>query len=142
AVLRARWVALWRPETAEERLAIADELVTMGERTHDCELVLVGRRLRIVGFLEFGDVAAADREIARWAEIAAEQRQPLWLADLAMWRATRAIMDGRFAEGEQYAQEALRLGEREPELEAPMRYAIQTSVLPFHRGDAVETGAF
>ena len=135
AVLRARWIALWRPETAEERLAIADEIVSLGEERHDRELVLVGRRYRIVAHLEYGDVAAADREIDAWEAIARELRQPLHLADVAMWRATRAIMDGRFTDGETYAQRAREFGEREPELEGAMRYAVQTSVLHFHRGD-------
>jgi len=134
AVLRARWIALWRPETAEERLAIADEIVRLGERTADRELALLGRRFRIVGFLEQGDVVAADREIEAWAQIAGELRQPRYLTDLAMWRATRAIMDGRFAEGEEHARRALELGEREPEVEPAMRHAVQMAVLQFHRG--------
>src|SRR5207244_12536040 len=114
AVLRARGVALWRPETAEERLAIADEIVRLGERTADRELTLLGRRFRIVGFLEHGDVVAADREIEAWAQIAGELRQPRYLTDLAMWRAAGAIMDGRFGEGEQAARPPLALGGREP----------------------------
>src|SRR5207247_1146184 len=126
--------ALWRPETAEERLAIADEIVRLGERTADRELALLGRRFRIVGFLEQGDVVAADREIEAWAQIAGELRQPRYLTDLAMWRATRAIMDGRFAEGEEHARRALELGEREPEVEPAMRHAVQMAVLQFHRG--------
>jgi len=134
AVLRARWIALWRPETPEERLAIADEIVHLGERMADRELALLGRRFRIVGFLEQGDVVAADREIEAWAQIAGELRQPPYLTDLAMWRATRAIMDGRFAEGEEHARRALELGEREPEVEPAMRHAVQMAVLQFHRG--------
>src|SRR6059036_528644 len=134
AVLRARWIALWRPEGAAERLAIADEIVRLGERTADRELALLGRRFRIVGFLEQGDVVAADREIEAWAQIAGELRQPRYLTDLAMWRATRAIMDGRFAEGEEHARRALELGEREPEVEPAMRHAVQMAVLQFHRG--------
>src|SRR5205809_1063533 len=134
AVLRARWIALWRPEAAEERLAIADEIVRLGEQTADRELALLGRRFRIVGFLEHGDVVAADREIEAWAQIAGALRQPPYLTDLAMWRATRAIMDGRFAEGDEHAGRALELGEREPEVEPAMRHAVQMSVLHFHRG--------
>src|SRR6059036_256184 len=134
AVLRARWIALWRPEGAAERLAIADEIVQLGERTGDRELVLLGRRFRIVGFLEHGDVVAAEREIEAWAQIASELRQPLYLTDLAMWRATRAIMDGRFVEGEEHAKRALELGRREPEVEPTMRYEIQTFVLHYHQG--------
>src|SRR5438094_784760 len=77
---------------------------------------------------------AADREIEAWAQIAGELRQPRYLTDLAMWRATRAIMDGRFAEGEEHARRALELGEREPEVEPAMRHAVQMTVLQFHRG--------
>src|SRR5438067_432140 len=134
AVLRARWVVLWRPETAEERLAIADEIVRLGERMADRELALLGRRFRIVGFLEQGDVVAADREIEAWAQIAGELRQPRYLTDLAMWRATRAIMDGRLAVREEHESRGLECGEREPEVEPAMRHAVQMAVLQFHRG--------
>src|SRR2546427_9215728 len=134
AALRARLIALWRPETAEERLAIADEIVTLGQGTGDRELSLLGHRFRIVGFLEFGDVVAADREIEAWAQIAGELRQPLYLTDLAMWRATRAIMDGRFADGEEQAKRAVELGRREHDAQPIMRYEIQTFVLHFHQG--------
>src|SRR5213594_357795 len=141
AVLRARWIALWRPEGAAERLAIADEILHLGERTGDRELALLGHRFRIVGFLEHGDVVATDREIEAWAQIAGELRQPLYLTDLAMWRATRAIMDGRFAEGEEHARRALELGRDEPDVEARMRYATQMSVLWFHRGELEHVAA-
>jgi len=134
AVLRARWIALWRPEGAAERLAIADEILHLGERTGDRELALLGHRFRIVGFLEHGDVVAADREIEAWAQIAGELRQPLYLTDLAMWRATRAIMDGRFADGEEQAQRAVELGQREPDVQPILRHEIQTFLLHFHKG--------
>src|SRR5581483_3370257 len=134
AVLRARWVARWRPETTEERLAIADELVALGERTGDRELALLGRRFRVVGFLERGDVVAADREIETSAHIADELRQPLYLTDVAMWRATRAIMDGRFAEGHAHATRMVELGQRDPDAEAIMRFQAQGVVLYFHQG--------
>src|SRR5439155_623894 len=104
----------------------------LGERTADRELALLGRRFRIVGFLEQGDVVAADREIEAWAQIAGELRQPRYLTDLAMWRATRAIMDGRFAEGEEHARRALELGARERG--AALRAAAALRRSPRHRG--------
>src|SRR5438552_5956461 len=134
AALRARVVALWRPETAEERFAIADEILSLGQRTGDRELSLLGHRFRIVGFLERGDVVAADREIEAWAQIAGELRQPLHLTDLAIWRATRAIMDGRFADGEEQAKRAVELGQREHDAQPTMRHEIQTFVLHVHQG--------
>src|SRR5438477_1300863 len=134
ALLRARWIALWRPEGAAERLAIADEILHLGERTGGRELALLGHRFRLVGFLEHGDVVATDREIEAWAQIAGELRQPLYLTDLAMWRATRAIMDGRFADGEEQAQRAVELGQREPDVQPILRHEIQTFLLHFHKG--------
>src|SRR5437867_5882048 len=134
AALRARLVALWRPEMEEERFAIADEIVSLGQRTGDRELSLLGHRFRIVGFLERGDVVAADREIEAWAQIAGELRQPLHLTDLAIWRATRAIMDGRFADGEEQAKRAVELGQREHDAQPTMRHEIQTFVLHVHQG--------
>src|SRR5205809_1066821 len=97
-------------------------------------LALLGHRFRIVGFLEHGDVVATDREIEAWAQIAGELRQPLYLTDLAMWRATRAIMDGRFADGEEQAQRAVELGQREPDVQPILRHEIQTFLLHFHKG--------
>src|SRR5206468_3484602 len=61
-------------------------------------------------------------------------RQPLYLTDLAMWRATRAIMDGRFADGEEQAQRAVELGQREPDVQPILRHEIQTFLLHFHKG--------
>src|SRR5207247_1788502 len=66
--------------------------------------------------------------------IAGELRQPLYLTDLAMWRATRAIMDGRFADGEEQAQRAVELGQREPDVQPILRHEIQTFLLHFHKG--------
>src|SRR5205809_1075702 len=97
-------------------------------------LARLGHRFRIVGFLEHGDVVATDREIEAWAQIAGELRQPLYLTDLAMWRATRAIMDGRFADGEEQAQRAVELGQREPDVQPILRHEIQTFLLHFHKG--------
>ena len=46
-----------------ERLAIADELLELGEATGDREAVLRGHAYRLWSYLELGDVAAVDREL-------------------------------------------------------------------------------
>ncbi|TMB15543.1 MAG: hypothetical protein E6J59_19900 [Deltaproteobacteria bacterium] len=51
-----------------------------------------------------------------------------------MWRATRAIMDGRFADGEEQAKRAVELGRREHDAQPTMRHEIQTFVLHYHQG--------
>src|SRR5438094_1755941 len=42
AAPRAPWIAPWRPEWAQERLARANQIVRLGERTADRELALLG----------------------------------------------------------------------------------------------------
>ncbi|HZR82005.1 MAG TPA: AAA family ATPase [Candidatus Binatia bacterium] len=134
SALRARLVALWRPDASAERLAVADEIVGLGQRTGDRDVSLFGRRFRVVAFLESGDTAAADREIAAYAELTKEPQRPWYAADVAMWRATRAIMDGRFADGAEQATRAHELAEREGDAQPGMRHEIQTMVLGFHVG--------
>src|SRR4030095_2936974 len=49
--------------------------------------------------LELGDVAAVDRELESLARTAHEVRMPLYLWLVTTLRASRALLDGRFAEG-------------------------------------------
>ncbi len=53
--LLARHDAIWRPGTATERLALADEVLALSRRTGDRELELQARHLRVVALLEVGD---------------------------------------------------------------------------------------
>ena len=62
--LTASHVVHWAPEHLSARLAAADELVALGERTGDPEIELHGRHWRVVDLLEHGDVASAADEIA------------------------------------------------------------------------------
>ncbi len=138
AALRARYVAVWRPETVDERLAIAAEIVALAGTTGDPEMALPGHRFRIIGFLERGQIDEADREIAAWAEIAVELRQPLYLTHLAMWRAMRAILAGRFGEGEAEAARALELSRQTPEMDGSQQLVTLLGIVRVLRGDLDE----
>ncbi len=136
--LRARYVAIWRPESVDERLAIAAEIVALAETTGDPEMALPGHRFRIIGLLELGEIEEADREIAAWAQIAVELRQPLYLTHLAMWRAMRAILAGRFGEGEAEAARALELSRQTPEMDGSQQLVTLIGIVRVLQGDLDE----
>ncbi len=125
SVLSARHVALWGPTDAEERLAIADEIVSLGQRLGDQELALQGHAWRLVDLLETGDVAAADLAISTHTRLARHLSQPLHLRDSALWSATRALLDGRFEDAARESHRALSLGRRAGDPHAEMFWWVQ-----------------
>ena len=107
-----RLKAVWGPGGVEERLATADEILSLALPNGDRHLELEARRWKVVSLLERGDVVAADREIAAVTRIAEEMRDPLYRWQSLVWRAMRAALDGAFARAEALAGAALAAGER------------------------------
>jgi ATP/maltotriose-dependent transcriptional regulator MalT len=121
--LVARHYAIWAPDSAAERLALALEIVELADRIGDLELGLRGRRWLIVDLLEHGDVRGADREIAVVARHAAELRQPLYHYVTEVFHGMRALLDGRLADAETHATAALGPGRRTLGSAADVYYA-------------------
>ena len=109
AALTARHAALGEPEAIGERLAVATELVRLAELVEDKELALRGHEARLLDLLELGEIAAADQALAAHARLADEPRQPAGRWQAAVFRAMRALLDGRFGEGERLTEAALAL---------------------------------
>ncbi|HEV8634284.1 MAG TPA: AAA family ATPase [Chloroflexota bacterium] len=133
--LHARCMAVWASGDLEQRLATATELTRLAAAVGDRELELEGRGWRLIASLERGDVAAVDAEIETYARLAAELRQPQYLGDVAMWRAMRALMDGRLAEVESLAREARAAGRRAQRQESELVFTHQMLDLHCERGD-------
>jgi DNA-binding SARP family transcriptional activator len=110
--LDARHYALWRPETVQERLAVAAELRRIAGAVGDPELELEGAGWTVVDLLELGDVAGADVQIAAASRLAATLHRPLYEWWTSLFRCARAQMDGRFDDAERLAQETLAIGQR------------------------------
>ncbi len=104
--LTASHVVHWAPEDLSARLAAADELVALGERTGDPEIELHGRHWRVVDLLEHGDVASAADEIRVYDGMAAEARLPAFSWYVPAWRAALSGYRGELAPARQLTHEA------------------------------------
>jgi tetratricopeptide (TPR) repeat protein len=79
----------------------------------------------VVDLLEIGDREAVEAQIAAFAAGAQELRQPVYLWNVAIWRAMRAFLAGRIAEADELAQQALSAGGRAEAVTAAQYYGIQ-----------------
>jgi DNA-binding SARP family transcriptional activator len=95
---------------ARERLAVADELVAIGERAEDAELMLRGHVLRGVDLLALGDLDATSQEGALIDTLSARLHRPAYRWWPMLWRAVQAIANQRFEDGERLAAGALVVG--------------------------------
>ena len=138
STLSARFLTLWGPENSVQRLQIASDVVALGEEVRDRELVLRGHVWRIVSLMELGDWVGADIELALHARLAEELRDPLHLWYVPLFKATRAMLDGRLAEAERFAAEAFAVGRRTQAQNAAQLYATQLFALRVEQGRLAE----
>jgi predicted ATPase len=134
AALYSRHTALAASVDVEEKLAIATESLRIAQQIGEKERMLRARYLRILDFLELGDIPAVDEEIEAYTQLANELRQPLYLWHVPFYRASRALMEGRFEECEHLAKEALAIGRRAQDAVAPMFFEVQMNVLRVMQG--------
>src|SRR6266511_3561736 len=88
------------PEHLSERLAEAKEMVEAARRTGDREVELESRRLWLIDQLEAGDLTAADRNRQALEALIDELAEPLYRWYTTMWRAMRALFEGRLEDAE------------------------------------------
>jgi DNA-binding SARP family transcriptional activator len=125
AALNARRVALWAPQHAEERLAVAGEMVAAAEQAGDREAVLHGRNWRVVDLIELGRIAEAAAEIDAYEALAAAVALPHFGWYVPLWRGTLAILAGRWHQAGELADRALALGRQADDPNAPLFVGIQ-----------------
>ena len=126
------------PEATRERLAIALELLELGESSDNPEASLRAHAFLLNGYLEIGDVESADRELASYARLAEQLRMPEHSWHVSALQATRALIDGDLERAERLAQEARRAGDRAEQPIAQQYYGIQMTQIRTLQGRAAE----
>ena len=105
-----------RLEDAERRLACANEMLALVDAA---KVGIENSQTRgdvfyfkALGCLDFGDIPGLRTTLEGWSRLAEEMQEPLVFALIVMCRATLALMQGRFEDGERLAREALTMGQR------------------------------
>jgi DNA-binding SARP family transcriptional activator len=134
AALNARRVALWAPHHADERLAVAGDMIAAAEAAGDREAVLQGRNWRVVDLLELGRVEEAASEIDAYEALADAVALPHFRWYVPLWRATLALLAGRWHEARELSERALSLGGQADDPNAPLFVGIQRHHSLYVRG--------
>ena len=133
ALLRRYFIPI-EPDSQKERLALADEMLELGEACEDREMVVRSHAYKLREYLELGDIPAVDRELSTYARLAEELRMPQHIWHTFALRAMRAMIDGELEEAEELAGEARRRGERAEQPLATQYYGIQLILLRRFQG--------
>ena len=136
--LYCRHLALAGTESVEERLSVASEALGIAEQAGNPEMALRARYRLILDLMEVGDIPAVDEQIEAYAGVAEELRQPLYLWFTPFFRATRALMEGRFEDCERLAQQALAIGRRAQDPTAMLFFGVEINLLRVLQGRAEE----
>src|SRR5829696_9255653 len=136
-VLSARLFVLWAPDTAQERLATATEIIELSMRTGEVRRELDGRMWRLTALLEFGRVAEAEAELGRYERLAERVGQPEFLFFARSRRSTLAALRGRFEEAERLTRAAYDLAVTAGLPDALNVLASQLAAIAAGRGGAL-----
>jgi tetratricopeptide (TPR) repeat protein len=128
------------PDHCETRLEEATEVVRLARAAGDRPLELLGRRLRLVALLELGEIADADVEIERFAQVADQVRQPLYRWYVPLWRGMRDLMRGDIEAAARHCALAEEIGQLARSHNARMLTFTQRWVRLRYQGRVTEAG--
>jgi eukaryotic-like serine/threonine-protein kinase len=129
ALTRRQYTGTFGPEQTRRRMVEGAELHDLAKRRGDRELELRAHIYRLSGRLALGEIRDVDAELAAVDRLTTELRMPQWLWNVPLFRAMRALVDGRFDDAERFAGEALAAGQRAGEPVSTQFHAVQISLL-------------
>jgi hypothetical protein len=100
------------PDHCEQRRDEAGEIVSLASAVGDRPLELLGRRLRAAALLEMGDLAGFDDDVARFADVAGNLRQPMYGWYVPLWHGLRALMRSELDAAAVATDTARQIGQR------------------------------
>lgn len=132
--LVARYTANWGPETADEQLEIAEELVRLSERIGDRDREVEGHLLLVKAHMTLGNMAGVHAAMEASSRLAAELKQPSQQWYAAVDRATLALFEGRFRAAEKLSEDVYRLGRRALGLDPEVGYRLHLFIIRKEQG--------
>ncbi|MFL5953429.1 MAG: ATP-binding protein [Gaiellaceae bacterium] len=138
SALDGRLAAMIAPDTVEECLEIAGELIAVAEAGGAKEHVFYGRLGRYTAQVVAGALGPAEADLATVNRLASELRQPQQLFQACAAEAMFALGQGRLSHAEASIDRARGHGERaQPEMAIPI-YVLQRYALRELRGDSTD----
>jgi hypothetical protein len=135
-VLARRLVGLLGPDAVDQRLATADELLRLKPSSSGVEIEALAARVDALA--ERGDRVGLDQAFAVFEQRARASREPFALWTAASLRAALALLEGRYAEAEALAGEALSIGRAAQTRTPLLRFAQQLFTLRGWQGRFAE----
>jgi DNA-binding SARP family transcriptional activator/tetratricopeptide (TPR) repeat protein len=133
--LDGRHVVIWKPETVDERLAIATRMLGLTEDTGLLEPEMLAHDYRTYAFLEMGDLPAVHREVEATIRSVERLHQPAFFWKATVVCAMVALFEGQLEEAERLSEEAFEAGRRSTHgATAANSHAIQMLVLRREQG--------
>jgi tetratricopeptide (TPR) repeat protein len=133
-VTHARVVALWGPDSFDDRAVKSTDVIQKAEEAGDQELSLIGRVFRSTTLLEAAEREDFDREIDIFCRLVEDPRHvsTRWYASL--FRAMQATIDGRFDDAERLANEFLAEGRRFQDANVIQSFGALMATVRWHQG--------
>ncbi|MGH2757536.1 MAG: hypothetical protein ACRDI3_07090, partial [Actinomycetota bacterium] len=132
--LKGRFEALLAPENLAERGRLANELLSLSEKSHDEEGVLQGHVYLFHCALESGDMERASDELSLQTGLADRLRQPNYVWEAASHAALMALLQGNFQHAEELIQDAFEKGRDVESWYALLTYRLQLYLLRWEQG--------
>jgi tetratricopeptide (TPR) repeat protein len=132
--LNARHVSLWRADRLEERLALAREMVALGERTGERESELQARNWLVTDLFESGLMAELETAVDDYEELARDLRLAGFEWYATLWRGALAALRGDPSDVEPVLEEAVQAGRRcgDPNVELADHVRVGAHVMTGH----------
>jgi class 3 adenylate cyclase/tetratricopeptide (TPR) repeat protein len=139
-VLTRSTTATWAPDNLDERRASANELARLAAEVGDRAFEAGAIRWSAVTLLELGDIDAAERTLAAFIRLADALHQRYRRYTAAVARAGHAHLQGRLADFEALAHEALALGLQGLDEQATLTFGVHMVLLRREQGRLGELG--
>jgi hypothetical protein len=137
--LHARQWALATPDLISDRLATTDEMLRVASEGNDMELAFLAHNARFNCRLELGDGPGLAAALSAMAELADRARQPFFVWHVVCLRVVEAAVEGRLADAERLAREALEIARMRQSVYADYMFQFaQTVAIRWAQGRLVE----